>query len=77
MRVITLTARAGADGRLRIDVLDADAGTEYEVVLTAKPPTPEERGWPKGYFEAIGNLDDTFERPPQPPLRPVDAFDVS
>ena len=85
MRVIQLTARAGADGRLRFDVPDADAGTEYEVavVLQTRPsangraPTPEERGWPPGYFESIGHLDDTFVRPSQPPLTPVEALDLS
>ena len=87
MRVIQLTARAGADGRLRFDVPDADAGTEYEVavVLQTRPsangrtPTPEERGWPPGYFEStFGSItDETFERPPQPPLTPVEALDLS
>lgn len=77
MRVITLTARAGADGRLRIDVPDADAGTEYEVVLTAKTPTPEELGWPKGYFEAIGHSDDSFVRHPQGVAEPMEPLDLS
>lgn len=87
MRVITLTAKAGKDGKLRLEVPDADAGTEYEVavVLTAKPsvndrhPTPDELGWPKGYFEAtFGSIaDEGFERPPQPSLRPVGELSIS
>jgi len=84
MRVIQLTAGAGADGRLRLDVPDADADTEYDVVLTAKvsadrKPIPEELGWPKGYFEStFGRVtDDTFVRPPQLPLEPVESVDES
>ena len=85
MRVIQLTAKAGADGRLQFDVPNADAGIEYEVavVLTAKPslnghkPTPEELGWPKGYFEStFGSItDETFVRQPQPPLDSVEPLD--
>ena len=85
MRVIQLTARADADGRLRIDVPDADAGTEYEVavVLQTRPsangrtPTPEERGWPTGYFESIGNLGDTFMRHPQGSPDPLEPLKLS
>ena len=88
MRVIQLTARADADGRLRFDVPDADAGIEYEVavVLQTRPsangrtPTPEERGWPPGYFESIGNLDDTFTAPLRElpsPVPPLDLQDES
>lgn len=80
MRVIQLTATAGVDGRLRLDLPAGPAGVEYEVavVLTAKPAvngtgakrTPEELGWPPGYFEnTYGSItDDTFVRHPQPEL---------
>ena len=80
MSEITLSATAGADGRLHFDI-PAEAG-EYEVrvTLTPKPagngtgrkPTPQELGWPQGFFENVcGSIDDdTFVRPPQLPFPP-------
>lgn len=73
MTTIKLTATAGPDGVVRLAVPVGDAGGEYDIVLTPKPPaitTPEGRGWPPGFFETvIGSIDDdTFVRPPQPPL---------
>lgn len=88
MRVIQLTATADADGRVRLDVPAGPAGAEFEVavVLHAKPAangtghkrTPEELGWPPGYFDSVyGSVtDDTFVRHPQPPLDPVESLDT-
>lgn len=77
MRVIRLTARANRDGQLRLEVPDADADTENEVVLTAKP-TPDELGWPPGYFEATFGwiTDETFVRQPQPPITSLEPLDA-
>jgi hypothetical protein len=52
--------------------------TEYEVLIVVQAKaaaTPEERGWPPGYFEnTYGSIDDeTFFRHPQGELpRPVE-----
>ena len=51
---------------------------EYEVLVVVQPTTPattpEERGWPPGYFDLAGSIDDeTFVRPPQGELpKPVE-----
>ena len=44
--------------------------TEYEVLVVVQPrataATPDERGWPPGYFDLAGSIDDeNFVRPPQ------------
>ncbi|HWY87584.1 MAG TPA: hypothetical protein VNX28_12700 [Gemmataceae bacterium] len=44
--------------------------TDFEVEVVVRPKTLE--GWPPGYFELFGSIDDeTFVRPPQPPLPPA------
>jgi hypothetical protein len=81
MHVIHLTATPGPDGRLHLSVPVGTAVGEFEVTVSVKPkppadpnrtPTPEERGWPPGYFEnVIGSIDDdSFMIHPQPPLPP-------
>lgn len=62
MQVIQVTA--GADGVLRFELPVGAPGT-YEVAVRRK--SPEELGWPPGYFErTAGVIDDpTFERGPQ------------
>jgi hypothetical protein len=85
MKVIRMTATAGADRTLRLAVPVETAGGEYEVevMLTAKTgvngvaaDTPEARGWPKGYFESTyGSIvDETFVRHPQPIPEPIESI---
>ncbi len=75
MRVVQLTVAPDADGVLRFAIPAAEgAGGTFEVavVLTPLPAangvhaakTPEELGWPPGYFEkTAGSIPDpTFER---------------
>jgi hypothetical protein len=74
MAVIRLSATAGPDGVLRLELPVGGAG-EFDVVVSPKPApaeppgpadepgepltTPEGRGWPPGYFEnVIGSIDD-------------------
>ena len=82
MATIKLTATAGPDGVVRLAVPVGEAGGEYDIVLTPKPPadrkpTPEELGWPPGFFEqTYGSIDDeTFVAPPRSPARPVPPLD--
>jgi hypothetical protein len=83
MATIRLTATAGADGVLRL-ALPVGAG-EYEVAVevTPKPPapartpTPEELGWPPGWFDkVVGSLDDSFQLPPRTPNKPAPRLDA-
>ncbi len=59
-------AHIGPVGTLTIEVPTPLRETDVEVMLVIQP-TPEERGWPPGFFEAtFGSLkDDPIERGPQ------------
>jgi hypothetical protein len=86
MRIVQLTVVSDADGLLRFAIpADGPAGRfEVAVVLTPIPTTngtaakrtPEELGWPPGYFErTAGSIpDETFQVHPSPPLRPVEPL---
>ncbi|MBA4065092.1 MAG: hypothetical protein C0501_15540 [Isosphaera sp.] len=79
-----LSATAGPDGVLRPEVPTGSAGGEFEVqvVVTPKPAatpkTPEELGWPPGFFEnVIGSIDDeAFVAPPRHPAKPIPPLDA-
>jgi hypothetical protein len=72
MQTFRLVGKTGADGALRLS-LPLGKETEYEVVVVqvkgveGPRPTPEERGWPPGFFErTYGSItDETFVRHPQ------------
>lgn len=82
MRTIQLRGKTGKDGTLLLRIPLGEPEAEYEVIVVVQSKeggteamTPEERGWPPGYFEkTAGSIDDeTFVRPPQGELpKPVD-----
>jgi hypothetical protein len=84
MRVIQMAAKADPDGVIRLTIPVGTAGGEFEIAVvvsakatangTAKPKTPEELGWPPGYFEqTFGSIDDeAFKRYPQGEYEPLD-----
>jgi hypothetical protein len=80
---IHLTATAGPDGVLHLDV-PVGASGEFEVVVRPKvngagrKPTPEELGWPPGYFEqTYGSItDENFVAPPRVSVKPVPPLDA-
>ncbi len=70
MNRIHLTATAGSDGVLHLNIPVGTAG-DYKIVLSVEPSTdgpkkstPEDRGWPPGYFQRVfGSIaDPAFER---------------
>jgi hypothetical protein len=82
---VHLSATAGPDGVLRLTIPVGAAG-EFEVTVVATPkpaadagqtPTPEELGWPPGYFEqVVGSItDESFVAPPRHPAKPVMPLD--
>lgn len=81
MRTIRLSQKTDKDGSLSLVIPLGKAEQEYDVVIVLEPkpanPTPEELGWPPGYFEnTYGSIDDeTFVRPPQGELPPPVEFD--
>jgi hypothetical protein len=74
MRVVQITARPDADGVLRLSIPVGPSAGEFEVAVVLsprpaangppRPQTPEELGWPPGFFEhTAGSIDDpAFER---------------
>jgi hypothetical protein len=64
--VIKLRAVADADGRIRLDLPAPNPGLAYDIQVILHPvggyppgATPEERGWPPGYFEqTYGSITD-------------------
>ena len=79
MQTIRVLEKTGKDGMLSLRIPLGRPDAEYDVLVVLQPrtaaTTPEERGWPHGYFEkTFGSIaDETFERPPQGELpRPVE-----
>jgi hypothetical protein len=81
MQTLRLTERTGKDGVLHVSIPLGTPEADFEVVLVVQPKvaepvaaTPEELGWPDGYFDLAGSInDETFVRPPQGELpKPVD-----
>ena len=79
MATIHVTTTAGPDGVVRLAIPVGEAGGEFDVVLTPKPPakTPEELGWPPGFIESTyGSIDDeTFIRHPQGEYEERESFE--
>ena len=81
MRTIQVREKAGKDGTLLLRIPLGKPEAEYDVVVVVQPKeaqtganTPDERGWPSGYFDLAGSIDDeTFIRQPQGELpKPLD-----
>jgi hypothetical protein len=80
MHTLHITERTGKDGVLHVSVPLGTPEAAYDVVLVVQPKeiTPaviaEEGGWPPGYFDLAGSIqDETFMRPPQDELpKPVE-----
>jgi hypothetical protein len=78
MQTIRTREKTGKDGALLLRIPLGKPEAEYEVIVVVQPTeeaattaTPEERGWPPGYFDLIGSIDDeTFVLHPQPELPP-------
>ena len=88
MHVLRLFATAGPDGILRLNV-PVEAAGAYEVAVVVAPnssangtpttpKTPEELGWPPGYFEnTYGSIDDdAFVAPPRTSIKPITPLDL-
>lgn len=71
MSTIVLQTKSGPDSKLHLEVPVGQPNTEFEVEVVVRPKPPRDQGWPPGYFDLFGSIDDdTFVRPPQPPLPP-------
>lgn len=73
MQTLHVTQRTGKDGILNVRIPLGTPEADYDVVLVVQSTevpavlaTPEERGWPPGYFDLAGSIEDeTFVRPSQ------------
>jgi hypothetical protein len=71
MQTIQIRERTGTDGTLTVRVPLGQPDTEFDVVLVVQRKVPKGGGWPPGYFDLFGSVDDdTFVRPPQPEMPP-------
>jgi hypothetical protein len=84
MQTLRILEKTDKDGTLHLDIPLGKPEAEFEIVIVVQPKdtlanasTPEERGWPAGYFDLAGSIDDeTFVRPPQGEMpKPLD-FDL-
>jgi hypothetical protein len=71
MQTLQIRSQAGDDGVLHLKIPVGTPHAEYQVVVVLQPAsdvspprTPEELGWPPGFFEnVIGSIQDpTFRR---------------
>jgi hypothetical protein len=81
MQTLRVSEKTGKDGVLHLHIPVGQPEIEFDAVIVLHPKsvapatTPEERGWPPGYFEnTFGSIDDeTFMRQPQGELpKPID-----
>ena len=71
MPSITPRSTSGPDSKLHLEVPVGQPNTEFEVEVVVRPKPPQGQGWPPGYFDLFGSIDDeTFTVHPQPPLPP-------
>jgi hypothetical protein len=87
MRILQLSAKADPGGIIHLEIPLGAANEEFELAIvvspkqnangTISPKTPEELGYPPGFFEnVIGSIDDeTFCEPPDSPPTPVASLD--
>jgi hypothetical protein len=83
VQTLRVTERTGKDGVLHVSVPLGTPEADFEVLVVVQPKetkpspaSPEELGWPPGYFDLAGSIDDeTFVRPPQGELPKPVEFD--
>lgn len=82
MQTVRVQEKTGKDGVLQVRIPLGVPEREFDVLVVVQPKetistptTPEERGWPPGYFDStFGSItDETFIRHPQGEYpKPVD-----
>ena len=76
MNSILLHSRSGPDCKLHLEVPVDRPDTEFEVEVMVREKTPEGKGWPPGYSDLFGSIDDeTLIVHPQPPMPPALEFE--
>lgn len=83
MQTIRVLEKTDKEGALLLRIPLGKPEAEYDVLVVVQPKetpagtmTPEDRGWPPGYFDLAGSIDDeTFIRHPQGELPKPVEFD--
>jgi len=71
MSSIVLHSRSGPDSKLHLEIPVDRPDSDFAVEVVVRAKTPEGKGWPPGYFDLFGSIDDeTFTVHPQPPMPP-------
>lgn len=71
MTSIVMHSRSGPDSKLHLEVPVGQPDTEFEVEVTIRLKPTQGKGWPPGYSDLFGSIDDeTFVIHPQPPVPP-------
>ncbi len=69
---IVLNSRSWADSKLHLEIPVDEPNQEFVVEIQVHPKLPARKGWPSGYSELFGSIDDeTFTVHPQPPMPPT------
>jgi hypothetical protein len=62
VQTIRVLEKTGKDGMLSLSIPLGKPNGEYEVLVVVQPrvavTTPEKLGWPPGYFDLAGSIDD-------------------
>jgi hypothetical protein len=76
MQTMRIVEKTGKDGVLSLRIPLGQPDAEYEVVIVTQPHGSTTGGWPPGYWNLAGSIDDdTFVRPPQGELPPAVQFE--
>jgi hypothetical protein len=83
MQTIRVLEKTDKHGMLQLRIPLGKPDMEHDIVLVVqpkeasdKPKSPEELGWPPGYFDLAGSIDDeTITRPPQGEMPKPVEFD--
>jgi hypothetical protein len=76
MSSIVLHSRSGPDSRIHLEIPVDRPDADFEVEVVVHPKSSEGNGWPPGYFELFGSIDDeTLVVHPQPPMPPPLEFE--
>jgi hypothetical protein len=68
---MVIHSRSGPDSMLHLEIPVEQPDTDFEVEVVIRTKNKDGKGWPPGYFDLFGSIDDeTFMVHPQPPMPP-------
>ena len=55
---MVIHSRSGPDSKLHLEIPVAQPDTDFEVEVVIRPKIKDGKGWPPGYFDLFGSIDD-------------------